>query len=197
MNKKNNQYVPICFIAGIILCIAIAFFVVKPAFEEYNDASERQKRTVSELQGLDEKMQKEKSRQSQEEMNLKSIKQIYESSSNGNASDNLAVFGTLFDDVIKTAQTNNLFIRSIEYDTKPANNTIYSNFSDQYHVCELKFFLVGKYPQLKTFLNDITGSNFKYLVSISDINITAFNGDTDYILIKLSISLYSKKPIED
>ncbi len=196
MNKKNNQYVPICFLAGVILCIAIAFFFAKPAWEEYNDATQRQKSTVSELQGLDEKIEKEKKRQKQDEMNLKSIKQIYESDSSGNANDNLAVFGTLFDDVIKTAQSNNLFIRSIEYDTKPADNNIYAHFSDQYNVCKLKFFFVGKYTNLKSFLNDIT-TNFQYLISVSDINVTAFSGDTDYILIKLSISLYSKKPVKD
>lgn len=194
MNKKNNQYVPICFLAGIILCLAVIFFMVKPALEEYNDAKERNTKAASDLRTYEEKAQKAKQQQAEEEMNLKSIKQIYETIYDN--TDNLAAFGTMFDDLIKRAQENDLFIRSIEYDTKPADNSIYTDFSDQYNVCKLNFFLVGKYPNLRNFLNDIT-NNFKFLLSVSNVNITAFEGDTDYILIKLSVTLYSKKPIED
>lgn len=194
MNKKNNQYVPICFLAGIILCLAVIFFMVKPALEEYNDAKERNTKAASDLRTYEEKAQKAKQQQAEEEMNLKSIKQIYETIYDN--TDNLAAFGTMFDDLIKRAQENDLFIRSIEYDTKPADNSVYTDFSDQYNVCKLNFFLVGKYPNLRNFLNDIT-NNFKFLLSVSNVNITAFEGDTDYILIKLSVTLYSKKPIED
>ena len=195
MSKKNNQLVPACFIVAVILCIAIMFFFIQPAFLEYQEESESKVRTESELQTLSERIEKDKQRRSQEEMNLKSIKQIYESGYN-DASNSLSAFGTMFDDIIRLAQSNNLFIRSIEYDTNPTTDTIHSNFSEQYNVCKLKFFLVGKYPNLRTFLNDIT-NNFQYLLSISDLNITAFAGDTDYILIKLSVVLYSKKPVED
>ena len=55
---------------------------------------------------------------------------------------------------------------------------------------------MGKYPNLRTFLNDIT-TNFQYLVAVSDLDVTAFSGDTDYILIKISITLFSKKPVEE
>lgn len=194
MNKKNNQYVPICFLAGLILCIAVVFFMVKPTLEEYNDAKDRSARAASDLRTYEERAQKEKQKQAEEEMNLKSIKQIYETVYDN--TDNLAAFGTMFDDLIKKAQENDLFIRSIEYDTKPADNSIYTDFSEQYNVCKLNFFLVGKYPNLRNFLNDIT-NNFKFLLSVSNVNITAFAGDTDYILIKLSVTLYSKKPMLD
>ncbi len=194
MNKKNNQYVPICFLAGIIVCLAVVFFMAKPAIEEYNEAKERNERAASELKSYEEKGQKIKEKQAEEAMNLKSIKQIYETVYDN--TDNLAAFGTMFDDLIKKAQENDLFIRSIEYDTKPSDNSIYTDFSDQYNVCKLNFFLVGKYPNLRNFLNDIT-NNFQFLLSVSNVNITSFAGDTDYILIKLSVTLYSKKPIEE
>ncbi len=194
MNKKNNQYVPICFLAGVILCFAVVYFMVKPAWDEYNEAKERNTSSASELRTYQEKDEKEKQKRAEEEMNLKSIKQIYETVYDN--TDNLAAFGTMFDDLIKKAQENDLFIRSIEYDTKPADNSIYTDFSEQYNVCKLNFFLVGKYPNLRNFLNDIT-NNFKFLLSVSNVNITAFAGDTDYILIKLSVTLYSKKPMLD
>lgn len=194
MNKKNNQYVPICFAAGVILFFAVVYFMVKPAWDEYNDAKERNTNSASELRTYQERDAKEKQKRAEEEMNLKSIKQIYETVYDN--TDNLAAFGTMFDDLIKKAQENDLFIRSIEYDTKPADNSIYTDFSEQYNVCKLNFFLVGKYPNLRNFLNDIT-NNFKFLLSVSNVNITAFAGDTDYILIKLSVTLYSKKPMLD
>lgn len=195
MNKKNQQYVLACFVVAIIVCIALMYVFIQPAFLAYDEESKSKISTEKELKKLSERAEKEKQRRAEEELNLKSIKQIFESEVNGE-SDGLSAYGSMFDDIIKLAQQNNLFIRSIEYDTKPADSSIYTDFSDQYNVCKLKFFFVGKYPNLRTFLNDIT-NNFKYLISVSDLNITAFANDTDYILIKMSLTLYSKKQMEE
>ena len=195
MNKKNNPYVLACFVVAAVMCVALMYFFIQPAFLAYDEESKGKVSTEKELKKLSERAEKEKQRRAEEELNLKSIKQIYESGVSGET-DGLSAFGTMFDDIIKLAQQNNLFIRSIEYDTKPADSTIYTDFNDQYNVCKLKFFFVGKYPNLRTFLNDIT-NNFKYLISVSDLNITAFANDTDYILIKMSLTLYSKKPTEE
>ena len=71
MSKKNNQLVPACFIVAVILCIAIMFFFIQPAFLEYQEESASKVRTESELQTLSERIEKDKQRRSQEEMNLK------------------------------------------------------------------------------------------------------------------------------
>ncbi len=195
MNKKNSsQYVLICFVAGVFICIAVIYLLIAPALTSFQEGSRGQTNSESELKKITEKVEKEKRRLEEEEINLRSIKQIYETNVDGDAS-NLSSFGTMFDDVIKIAQQNSLFIRSIEYDTTPDENSVYANFNDQYNVCKLKFFFVGKYSNLRTFLNDIT-NNFKYLISISDLNVTVFSSDTDYILIRISLSLYSKKPFK-
>ena len=162
MNKKNQQYVLACFVVAIIVCIALMYVFIQPAFLAYDEESKSKVSTEKELKKLSERAEKEKQRRAEEELNLKSIKQIFESEVNGE-SDGLSAYGSMFDDIIKLAQQNNLFIRSIEYDTKPADSSIYTDFSDQYNVCKLKFFFVGKYPNLRTFLNDIT-NNFKYLI---------------------------------
>ena len=99
----------------------------------------------------------------------------------------------MFDEIIKKAQANGLAIRSIEYNMNPANNEVLNSFSDLYNVCELKFFFVGTYRQLQTFLSDLI-DNYQYLVSVSNMDITAFSGNTDYIIIKMGIVLYAKKP---
>lgn len=194
MNKKNNQLVPICFLIAILLGFAIFALLAKPAWDAYDEANRSKTKAEKELANLNERIEKEKQRRAEEEINLKSIKQIFETDTN--SADNLSAYGSIFDNIIKLAQSNNLFIRSIEYDTKPANSTVYNNFSEQYNVCNVKFFFVGKYPQLRSFLNDIT-NNFQYLLSVSELKVTAFSGDTDYILIHMGITLYSKKPVKD
>lgn len=192
MNKKNQQFVPLIFLFAIILFSAIIGSFVVPKFRDYNTAVNAHNKEVSNLKKLESDYQKEKIKTEQEEIQLQSIKQVYQANYNSK-NENLGVFGTMFDEIIKKAQSNGLRIRSIEYDMKPTYNNIYNNFQNQYNVCELKFFFVGTYPQIRTFLNDMN-TNFPYLVSISKLDITAFSGDTDYLLINMSITLYSKKP---
>ena len=98
----------------------------------------------------------------------------------------------MFEEIIRKAQKNGLMIRSIEYDMRPATDPIYLENPEAYNACELKFFFVGSYAQLQTFLSDMN-NNFGYLTYISKLNITAFTSNTDYLLINISITLYSKK----
>lgn len=196
MNKKNKQFVPLCYLAAVIIFFAIVFVMVNDSWQRYTEIKESSQRYSNELENQKQRYEKEKEKRSQEELQLKSIKQVYQTNYDSTSDDNLAMFGTMFDDIIKKAQYNGLFIRSIEYDMKPDSDAIYNNFSNQYYAYELKFFLIGKYPQLRAFMNDIT-NNFQYLLSVSKLNVTAFSGDTDYILINIGITLYSKKPINE
>ncbi len=191
MNKKNNQLVPVIFLISIVIFLAIVIFACKSSFETFSSSQLSYDRKARELKQYEEQYSKEKEKIAQEEIQLNSIKPVYKTNMNG-TSDNMSTFGTMFDDIIKLAQQNGLYIRSIEYDTKPAFNEIYNNFSDTYNVCELKFFFVGSYNQLKTFLYEVN-TNLQYLVSISKLDITAFENNTDYLLMNVSIVLYSKK----
>ena len=196
MKNQNKQIVPLGFVVAIILFGFIIYSMINPVLSEYNETQKSSERNAKELENVRQKYDKTKEKRDQEEMQLKSIKQVYQTNYEGTSTDNLAMYGDMFDKIIQKAQQNNLFIRSIEYDTKPMSDSIYANFSEQYNACELKFVLVGKYPQLKSFLNDVA-NNFQYLLSISRINVTAFSGDTDYILIDMGLTLYSKKPGDD
>lgn len=192
MNKKNKNLAYLCILVAIILFFGLIWVFVVPSYNEFESTKSQLTQNEKELERLEAESAKIKDRQAKEELQLKSLKQIYQNDLKGN-SDNLSVFGTMFDDLIKTAQANGLLIRSIEYDMNPSVDPIVTNFSDQYNACELKFFFVGSYSQLKTYLNEIT-AKFPYLLSISSLNVTAFPENTDYLLIKLSVNLYSKKP---
>ncbi len=195
MNKKNQQLiVPLVFGFSILLFIFVFGMIVRPNWDNYNDKVKEKDRIVKENKDLEARYEDEKAKSEQQKIKLQSIKQVYETNINSK-NDNLSVYGTMFDEIIKKAQANELGIRSIEYNTKPENNEILNNFSSGYNVCELKFFFVGTYPQLRSFLNDLS-VNFQYLISISNLDVTAFTGDTNYLLIKMSIILYSKKAAE-
>ena len=192
MNKKNKQIVPLCFLISVIVFFAITYIMVSSSVEEYKNANDSQTAVKAEFENYQTKYNQSKEQKAKDEQQLQTIKPVYESTENSE-NENLGVFGTMFEDIIKKAQYNGLLIRSIEYDMRPADDQIFLNFSDSYNVCELKFFFVGTYAQLKTFMNELL-NNFKYLISISRLNITSFTGNTDYLLINMSITLYSKKP---
>ena len=180
MNKKNKQLVPICFALAILLFFIISFVAIKPKYEEFNEMQIRANKNNNERETLEA-----------ENIKLKSLKPIYESNLEP-ATENLGIFGNMFEEIIRKAQKNGLMIRSIEYDMRPATDPIYVENPEAYNACELKFFFVGTYAQLQTFLSDMN-NNFNYLTYISKLSITAFTANTDYLLINISITLYSKK----
>lgn len=191
MNKKNKQLVPICFALAILLFFIISFIAIKPKYEEFNEMQIRANKNNNERETLEAKIKKIDAEKEAENIKLKSLKPIYESNLEP-ATENLGIFGNMFEEIIRKAQKNGLMIRSIEYDMRPATDPIYVENSEAYNACELKFFFVGTYAQLQTFLSDMN-NNFNYLTYISKLSITAFTANTDYLLINISITLYSKK----
>ena len=191
MNKRNKQLVPICFALAALLFFVIIFIVIKPKYEEFSEMRIRSNKNSVERETLEEKIRKLDAEKEAENTKLKSLKPIYESKLDS-ATENLGVFGNMFEEIIKKAQKNGLMIRSIEYDMRPATDPIYVDNSDSYNACELKFFFVGSYTQLQGFLSDMN-NNFNYLTYISKLNVSAFTSNTDYLLINISITLYSKK----
>ncbi len=191
MNKKNKQLVPICIALAVLLFFVITFIVVKPKYEEFAEMQIRASKNDVERKTLEEKIRKIDAEKEAEDLKLKSLKPIYETALDSSA-DNLGIFGNMFEEIIKKAQKNGLLIRSIEYDMRPANDPIYIENPELYNACELKFFFVGSYSQLRAFLADMN-NNFNYLTYISNLKVTAFTSNTDYLLINISITLYSKK----
>ena len=191
MNKKNKQLVPICFALAALLFFVIIFVVLKPKYEEFAEMKLRASKNNVERESLEEKIKKLDAEKEAENLKLKSLKPIYESTLES-STENLGIFGNMFEEIIKKAQKNGLMIRSIEYDMRPALDPIYKENPEVYNACELKFFFVGSYAQLQAFLSDMN-NNFNYLTYISKLDITAFTSNTDYLLINISITLYSKK----
>ena len=182
MNNNKKLLVPICFLAAIIIFVALIILLAKDPIAEYRDLESQKVRQDNEFQSLEKRVNEVQTAQEQEELKLKSIKHIYEATNTAN--EDLSIFGNMFDDIIKLAQSNKLLIRSIEYEMNPTSDPIYAEFSDIYNVCELKFFFVGTYDYFQGFLRDINES-FEYLASISTIKITTFK-ETSETKIKIN-----------
>lgn len=195
MNKRNQQLVPLIVALAVLIFAGTLFVVLKPKFEEYNDAKRRIENDRAARVKLEADLSKIEIKNKEQEVKLKAIKPIYESAIDSQ-NENLGIFGNMFEEIIRKAQKHGLLIRSIEYDMRPGTDPIYENASDSYNACELKFFFVGTYKQLQDFLGDMN-TNFVYLTYLSKLSVTAFDGNTDYLLINTSFTLYSKKTEEE
>ena len=191
--KKNKFLMGGIAIFSVIMFFGILWAFINEPLQNYNDKKQQRADTTLELEAKRQNYEALQKKNSEEEMKLKSIKQMY-TSENSNASD-LSAFGPMFNDIISSVQSNGLIIRSIEYKMNPVNDAISADNPDAFNACELKFFLVGSYAQLRNFLNYVV-TDYNYLVSLSNLEVTAFPGDTDYLLANISIILYAKKEIK-
>lgn len=105
--------------------------------------------------------------------------------------DSIAAFGGMFQDIVDYVKINGLLLRSIEYNINPEQDLIFKNFAASYNVCEVKMFLVGTYPQLQSFFREVEA--YPYYLNVSQINIIPYEANKKYLLVNLSINLYSKK----
>ena len=190
MNSSNQKYVPFIYIIAVIILIMLSIMLIKPKWEEYSSAKKSESTLKQEKESYQTQMKDIESKQALMEMKMKNIKTIVET--NVSSSDeNLAMFGNMFEQILAKVQSNGIHIRSIEYQLNPQRDPIYLENSEGYNVCELKLYLVGSYGAIRTFINDV--NNLEHLLYISKMDVVAFSGNTDYLLAKISINLYSKK----
>ena len=192
MNKSLNQYVPLIGIGAIILAALLIFFCTKDLIAEYSEAKDAVANHERQVQEKEKQINAIDAAAEEERLKLKSLKPIYESEIDS-ANENLGVYGDMFEKLVKGAQRNGLMIRSIEYNKTPETDPLMEENADTYNACELKFFFVGTYSQLQSFLSEVN-NNFEYLTYISKLSVTAFSKNTDYLLINAAITMYSKKP---
>lgn len=195
MNKKYTQLVPLVIFAAVAIFIIIIVAISSGRYNQYRETIDANKNDKSTIEQHEKEISDIEIRQEAENKKLKTLKPIYESQISS-STESMSIYGSMFEDVIKKAQTNGLMIRSIEYNMEPDNDPLISDYSDTYNACELKFFLVGTYSQLQSFLVSLN-DNYEHLMYISRLNVTAFSANTDYLLIDTAITIYSKKTAEE
>jgi len=105
--------------------------------------------------------------------------------------DSISSFGGMFEDIIDYIKMNNIKLRSVEYKINPSDDPIYGKFPTLYNVCKVNLYIISNYTQLEGFLRDLTV--YPYFINVSEISIYPYEKDKQYLLINLSITLYSKK----
>ena len=107
------------------------------------------------------------------------------------AEDSIVSFGGMFEDIIDYVKVNNLMLRSVQYKINPPDDIIYGKFPTLYNVCNVQLLLVGTYVQLQGLIRDLTV--YPYFINLSQLRITPYEKDDQYIIITMDITLYSKK----
>ena len=187
--KREKILIPI--IIAIVIIAAALFFVQEP-FNQYARSSDAKKEKLKEKASLEAKMNALREQKAQEQANMETLKPFMEMTGEF-TSDSLASFGNMLDDIIEYyIKPRGIMVRSIDYLIDPPEDPISSAFTPNYHSCELELYLICKYPQLRDFLYNII-NNFPYFISISQIVVTAYPADKEYLLVDLKLNLYVKK----
>lgn len=149
---------------------------------EHKKQTEKLKESSKKLDGFKKAKQKMLDKQNK-------LKPVFEQ--RNAPEDSLSSFGGMFDDIIDYLKMNNMMLRTVQYVLNPSDDQIYSRFPTLYNVCKINIYAVGTYTQLQGFLRDLTV--YPYFINISNIHIVPYNKNQNYLLISLSICVYSKK----
>ena len=109
----------------------------------------------------------------------------------GAPENSVASFGGMFEDVVDYVKMNSLMLRSIEYNLNPKDDEFFQKFPLLYNSCRVKLYMVGTYAQLQGFLKDI--SVYPYFIDITEIGVFPYKKDINYLVINVTLTLYSKK----
>ena len=164
-------------ILGCLIILILSIFGLKQVFTAISkvntQAAEHKKKSI-ELQEIKKKI-----------ANTEEQKQAPE--------DSISSFGGMFEDIVDYIKMNNLMLRSVEYKLNPPQDKIGSKFPTVYNVCGVDFFIIGTYPQIQGLIRDL--KVYPYYIDIAKVELTPYEKDPEYVLTKLSITLYSKKEV--
>lgn len=187
--KPEKVIIPI--IIAIIIIGAALFFVQEP-FKQYAQSADAKKAKMRERQSLEKQMSALQEQKAQEEANMGTLRPIMEMTGTF-TTDSMASFGGMLDDIVENyIKPQRIMVRSIDYTIDPPEDPISSAFAPNYHSCELELYLICKYPQLHDFIYNII-NNFPNFISISQMVVTAYPADKEYLLVDLKLNLYVKK----
>lgn len=185
MNKNLTLSLAILGL-GVFYCLYTIILAITGASGTYQELTNA-KSQVTQLQQQIEDIKK--SQAEHERIEKGSSRPIYK---NEIATDDpMSSFGVMFEDVIQAAKYNKLKLYSISYDMAPANDVVFKEFQSEYNVCEITMQLIGKYPDFRSYFQDIY--NYPYLINISKIEIKPYEKDKNILIGDIKIVLYSKK----
>lgn len=194
--QKVKSMRPEKVIIPIILFIVIvvaAIFLVQDPFRRSIEASDKEKSAVELNQKLQSQLDALESEKEQQQANMNTLKPFFEMQ--GEFDDtSLASFGSMLEDIVEDyIKPHGVMVRSIDYTIDPPEDPISSAFAPNYRSCALELYLICKYSNLHDLLYSLI-NDFPYFISISQMVVSAYPADKEYLLVYLTINLYTKKP---
>lgn len=185
----NNQQQVIC--TGIlVLCLVLGLYFIIPkinsAVSTYQEVQSKTQTVEATKQQIAELKNKKEQYEKEERV---STKPVYKNELA--TPDQMSSFGVMFEDVIQSAKYNGLKLRSISYDTAPAQDVIQTNMSSEYNVCAISMQLIGNYMQFRSYFQDIY--NYPYLINLDKISIKPYEKNKKILIADISVILYSTK----
>ncbi len=185
---NNQQTLP--YIIGLVLSLVLGIYLLYPkvmsVYTNYNEVKtktqtvEQTKQQIADLKAQKENYEKEEK---------VSTKPVYK---NDIATiDPMSSFGVMFEDVIQSAKYNGLKLRTISYNTSPAEDIVQKNISTDYNVCAISMQLIGTYMQFRSYFQDIY--NYPYLINLDKISIKPYENNKRILIADVTVTLYSAK----
>lgn len=185
----NNQQ-QLIYGTILLVCLVLGLYLVVPkinaAVSVYQEVKakaqtvEQTKQQIAELKNKKERYEKEE---------RVTTKPVYKNELA--TPDQMSSFGVMFEDVIQSAKYNGLKLRSISYDTAPAQDVIQANMARDYNVCAISMELIGNYMQFRSYFQDIY--NYPYLINLDKISIKPYEKNKKILIANISVILYSTK----
>ncbi len=188
--RPEKVIIPIILFVIIVLA---AIFLVQDPFRRSIEASDKEK-SVRELnQNLQAQVDALESEKQQQQANMNTLKPFFEMP--GAFDDtSLASFGSMLEDIVEDyIKPHGVMVRSIDYTIDPPEDPISSTFAPNYRSCALELYLICKYANLHDLIYDLI-NNFPHFISISQMVVSAYPADKEYLLVYLTVNLYTKKP---
>jgi Tfp pilus assembly protein PilO len=174
----------------ILMCLGLgAYFMVPKAqttytvYKEVQDKIQANDLLQKEIEDL---KQKKEQRVITEQSSAKPVYQ-----SDAEVTDQMSSYGVMFEDVIQAAKYNGLKLRSISYDTAPADDEINKNLAALYNACAIKMQLIGNYSQFRSYFQDIY--NYPYLINLDKVSIKPYEKNKKILIADVVVSIYSAK----
>jgi Tfp pilus assembly protein PilO len=188
--KFFTQYKELIIAGGVIILAALlGCKLIFDNFATMQKSLQERKAQALKLKDAQKKLKDYESVNKQLREKQKNMKRVFNPKSS--IEDSITAFGGMFEDIIDYVKSNNLMLRSVEYNLNPPEDVFYSKYPTLYNVCNVHLMMVGTYVNLQGFMRDMMV--YPYFTNISEIRINQYEKDETYIIINMNITLYSKK----
>lgn len=188
--NKLKEYKELIIVSAVFLLIfVIGINILVARGEKFSLTYRKYKTSAEKLKKAKEEIKQIENRENAALAGRSKLRPVYSESTGGGES--ITAFGTMFEDIVDYIKMNGLMLRSIEYDINPVNDKIRSSFPLLYNVCSVKAYVIGTYNQMQSFFKDMNA--YPYFVNISEVKVVSYEKNKNYLLVNMTINLYSAK----